>query len=88
MKVALRSHWGGFGVALRWLSGRNPLAINRLWGGFDMALGGFARALLHSAFHLRSQVFTINLPNTTRLRLLPRGGLGALWTNSGHVLVP
>jgi hypothetical protein len=25
-------------VALRWLWGRNPLAINTLWGGFDVAL--------------------------------------------------
>jgi hypothetical protein len=27
-------------VALGWLWGRNRLAINRLWGGFDVALGG------------------------------------------------
>jgi hypothetical protein len=30
-------------VALGWLWGRNPLAINTLWGGFDVALGGFTR---------------------------------------------
>ena len=55
-------------VALGWLWGRNRLAINRLWGGVDVALGGFARpfrtphsafaprwlcvAILHSAFFL------------------------------------
>jgi hypothetical protein len=27
-------------VALRWLWGAYPLAINTLWGGFDVALGG------------------------------------------------
>jgi hypothetical protein len=32
------------------------LAINRLWGGFDVALGGLARGfcIVHSAFHLWS----------------------------------
>jgi hypothetical protein len=35
-------------VALRWLWGRNALAINTLWGGFDVALGGFAQPI--SAF--------------------------------------
>ena len=33
-QVALGLHEGGFGVARRWLWGPNPLAINRLWGGF------------------------------------------------------
>ena len=33
-------------------------------------------------------VFSISLPNTTRLPRLPRGGLVAPWTNPGHVLVP
>jgi hypothetical protein len=32
----------GFGVALGWLWGAYQLAINRLCGGFDVALGGFA----------------------------------------------
>jgi len=42
--VALGSHWD-----------RNPLAINKLWGGFEVALGGFAPSfcILHSAFYLR-----------------------------------
>jgi hypothetical protein len=30
-------------VALGWLWGAYQLAINRLWGGFDVALGGFPR---------------------------------------------
>jgi hypothetical protein len=38
MKEALGSHWGSFRVALRWLWGRNRLAINTLCGGFDVAL--------------------------------------------------
>ena len=33
------------GVALGWLWGRNRLAISRLWSGFKVALGGFARPL-------------------------------------------
>src|ERR1039458_3207699 len=40
---ALGSHSGGFEVAFRWLSGRNPLAINTLWGGFAVALAGLRR---------------------------------------------
>ena len=32
---------GGLGVALGWLWGSYQLAINRPWGGFDVALGGF-----------------------------------------------
>ena len=48
----LRSH-----VALGWLWGRNPLAINTLCGGFDVALGGLRRyfcfpAILHSTFFI------------------------------------
>src|ERR1017187_4467218 len=35
-----------------------------------------------SRLEVRSSVFTISLPNTTRLLRLPRGGLGALWINS------
>jgi hypothetical protein len=30
-------------VALRWLWGAYPLAINTHLGGFDVALGGFVR---------------------------------------------
>jgi hypothetical protein len=39
IRVALGSHWGGRGVALGWLWGRNQLATNTHWGGFDVALG-------------------------------------------------
>ena len=55
-----------------------------------LALGGFARHFFihNSSFCLRPRVFTISLPNTTPLPRLPWGGLGAPWTNPGHVLVP
>jgi hypothetical protein len=36
--VALLALYGGFMVALWWLSGAYRLAINRLWGGSDVAL--------------------------------------------------
>src|ERR1039458_267437 len=69
----LHSHRGGLRVALGWLWGRNPLAINRLWGGFKMALGGFAGPstfcilpstfallpFLHSSFCILPSTFTL-----------------------------
>jgi hypothetical protein len=38
-------------VALGWLWGAYPLAINTLWGGFDVALGGFAASFAFCIFH-------------------------------------
>jgi hypothetical protein len=77
-------------VASRWLYGAYPLAINTLWGGFVVALGGFALPfkVRRSMFEVQSSVFTISISNLTPLPRLPRGGLGAPWTNPGHGLVP
>jgi hypothetical protein len=57
-------------------------AVYRLEGGFGVAWGWFG---WHSTF--RSRASRISPPNTTPFPRLPRGGLGALWTNSGHALV-
>jgi hypothetical protein len=66
------------------------VALGCLSLGYQVALGGFARLFRtpHSALRIRPRVFTISLPNTTRFPRLPRGGLGAPWTNPGHALVP
>ena len=42
--VALVEPCVSLGVALKWLWGRNQLAINTLCGGLGVALGGCARA--------------------------------------------
>jgi len=88
--VALMPRWGRIKVALGELSGAYQLPINTLWGGFDVALGGFARLLLIGCwlFEVGCSVFSISIPNTTCLPRLPRGGLEAPWTNPGHTLVP
>ena len=54
-----------------------------------MALGGFALPFDVGCWMLDvgCSVFTISLPNTTRLPRRPRGGLGAPWTNPGQGLV-
>jgi hypothetical protein len=77
-------------MALGWLWGAYPLAINTLWSGFDVALGGFGWGPTVRSWMLdvRCWMFIISLPNPTPLPRLPRGGLGAPWTNPGHVLVP
>ena len=49
------------------------------WGGFGLALGGFARLfeVWSSMFDVRCSAFTISILNTTPLSRLPRGGLVA-----------
>jgi hypothetical protein len=38
LEAPRREPWGGFEVALGWLSGGYCLAINTPWGGFEVAL--------------------------------------------------
>ncbi len=76
-----------------WLWGRNQLAINTLWRGFEVALGGFARPffILHSAFCIHPAVALgwraamrdfHAWPGTTGLRIL-HSSLDILPSSSG-----
>jgi hypothetical protein len=92
---------GGFGVAIGWLStgfgrlcpalrGHRALFLLSTFCFLLSLRGGLTRpfCILHSAFCLRSRVFTISILNTPPLSRLPRGGLGAPWYHPGHVLYP
>ena len=67
---------------------RNPQSVIRIHP--TVASGAFVPPfiILHSSFRIHLRVFSISLPNTTRLPHRPRGGLGAPWTYPGHVLYP
>jgi hypothetical protein len=77
-------------MAWGWLQGRIGVAL----GGFRTSRFPWRQTAFPPGelrlwaldFGLRAT--TISIPNLTRLPRLPRGGLGAAWTNPGHTLVP
>jgi len=77
--VALGSHWGGFEVALRWLSGAYRLATNTLSGGSDVALMWPSAGLTClSSFFILTSAF-IGRSGVGLVRVWGRSGGGLTW---------